>query len=118
MSPDRCCNKPQQIHSLRIKEVRSYKVGRVEVIPHVASTIIMHFPPTKLGRSALSGIVRVHGVPGTDGHAWPPSQSSWSVGVSATHRQGRRGCLETPFPHMALSLDCTVSHEPNNLAVP
>lgn len=50
MSPDRCCNKPQQIHTLRIKEVRSYKVGRVEVIPHVASTIIMHFPPTKLGR--------------------------------------------------------------------
>lgn len=50
MSPDRCCNKPQQIHTLCIKEVRSYKMGRVEVIPHVASTIIMHFPPTKLGR--------------------------------------------------------------------
>lgn len=88
MSPDRWCNKPQQIHTLCIKEVRYYRVGRVKVIPHVASTIIMHFLPTKLGRWALSGIVRVRGVPGTDSHAWPPSQSSWSVGVSAAHSRG------------------------------
>lgn len=30
-----------------LKEVRYYKVGRVEFIPHVASTIIMLLLPTK-----------------------------------------------------------------------
>lgn len=115
MNSDRFCNKPKQIHTLCIKEVRCYKVGRVEFLPHIASTIFMHFLPTKQeDRLALSRFIPLYGIPGTDGHAWPPSHSSWSVGVSAAHHPGLGGCLEMPIPPMALSLDCTMSHKPNN----
>lgn len=40
-------SKPKKIRTICIKEVRYYKVGSLEFIPQVASTIFMHLLPTK-----------------------------------------------------------------------
>lgn len=59
-------------------------MGRVEFIPHIASTIYA-FTSHQVGRLALNRSVPFHGVVGTDGHVWLPSKSSWLVGISAHH---------------------------------
>lgn len=64
MNPDRSCNRPEWIHNIFIREVRYYQVGRLEFIPHIASTILCAYFMLCLA----------------------PSQSLWSVGVSAAHR--------------------------------